>query len=431
MLNSLCDQGYRVTWHKFNMDRGPQAIFPLRRTIRRHLTVINYSYQINTQQLGWAQHANSRSAMSYLSLSNITKTWGDKTALDDISFEVREGDFVALLGPSGCGKSTLLRTLAGLESADSGTIAIQQRDVTALPPSQRKLSMVFQSYALFPHLSVRENLLFGLRARGEDKQHFASRLADISKLMELEPLLDRLPSQLSGGQQQRVALGRAVIAQNKLCLMDEPLSNLDAKLRQSMRREIRALQRKLGLTMLYVTHDQTEAMSMADKIILLNDGRIEQHDTPDNLYNNPASIFAAQFIGAPPMNILPLTLKGDGHHIGNAPLPVLLSDRQETALCLGIRAEEIGLCAPGSGNLTGQIISYEYMGADTLVVCHLPALQEPITVKMPGMQRFSEGSLVGLQWDERAQYLFSSSNGERCHHREHAFQTVTQKYAIQ
>lgn len=242
--------------------------------------------------------------MSYLSLHHIHKAWGSKTALNNISFEVAEGDFIALLGPSGCGKSTMLRTIAGLESADSGAICFQQTDVTALPPSQRKLSMVFQSYALFPHLNVRENLLFGLRARGEDKRHFPARLADVSRLMELEPLLDRLPSQLSGGQQQRVALGRAVIANNKLCLMDEPLSNLDAKLRQSMRREIRAIQKKLGLTMLYVTHDQTEAMSMADKIILLNDGAIEQHDTPDNLYNNPASIFAAQFIGAPPMNII-------------------------------------------------------------------------------------------------------------------------------
>ncbi|WP_261452952.1 ABC transporter ATP-binding protein [Serratia grimesii] len=368
--------------------------------------------------------------MSYLSLNNIKKTWGDKTALDDVSFDVQEGDFVALLGPSGCGKSTLLRTLAGLENADSGMIQIQQRDVTALPPSQRKLSMVFQSYALFPHLSVRENLLFGLRARREDKQHFTARLAEISKLMELEPLLDRLPAQLSGGQQQRVALGRAVIAQNKLCLMDEPLSNLDAKLRQSMRREIRALQRKLGLTMLYVTHDQTEAMSMADKIILLNDGRIEQHDTPDNLYNNPASIFAAQFIGAPPMNIIPLTRKGGGHHIGNAPLPVV-PGHQETALSLGIRAEDIRLCAPGSGNLTGQILSAEYMGADTLAVCHLPAVPGQITVKIPGMQHFTEGSLVGLQWAAAAQYLFSTSSGERCHHLEHAFQTVTYQYAVQ
>jgi sn-glycerol 3-phosphate transport system ATP-binding protein len=367
--------------------------------------------------------------MSYLSLCNIKKNWGDKSALDDVSFDVKEGDFVALLGPSGCGKSTLLRTLAGLESADSGTIEIQQRDVTALPPSQRKLSMVFQSYALFPHLSVRENLLFGLRARGEDKQHFAARLADISKLMELEPLLDRLPAQLSGGQQQRVALGRAVIAQNKLCLMDEPLSNLDAKLRQSMRREIRALQRKLGLTMLYVTHDQTEAMSMADKIILLNDGRIEQHDTPDNLYNNPASIFAAQFIGAPPMNIIPLTRKSEGFHIGNAPLPVVFGS-QEMALSLGIRAEEISLRAPGSGNLTCQVLSYEYMGADTLVVCHQPAVQGQITVKTPGMQHFTEGSLVGLQWAGHAQYLFSSS-GERCHAVEQAFQPVTHQYAVQ
>jgi sn-glycerol 3-phosphate transport system ATP-binding protein len=357
--------------------------------------------------------------MSYLSLHHIRKSWGNKVALNDISFDVEEGDFIALLGPSGCGKSTMLRTIAGLESADSGAIYFQQSDVSALTPSQRKLSMVFQSYALFPHMNVRENLLFGLRARGEDKRHFASRLQDVSKLMELEALLDRLPAQLSGGQQQRVALGRAVIANNKLCLMDEPLSNLDAKLRQSMRREIRAIQKKLGLTMVYVTHDQTEAMSMADKIILLNDGCIEQHDTPDNLYNNPTSIFTAQFIGVPPMNILPLERRGHDHYLATMSLPVVENFHPD-ALSLGLRAEDIQLIAAENASLTAQVISHEYMGADTLIACALAGYKQPLTVKVAGMKRYAEGQYVGLQWATGAQYFFFTADGKRCYQAEQA-----------
>lgn len=367
--------------------------------------------------------------MSYLSLHHIQKSWGNKIALNDISFDVEEGDFIALLGPSGCGKSTMLRAIAGLESVDNGAIYFQQSDVTALSPSERKLSMVFQSYALFPHMSVRENLLFGLRARNEDKRQFAARLGEVSKLMELGHLLDRLPSQLSGGQQQRVALGRAVIANNKLCLMDEPLSNLDAKLRQSMRREIRAIQKKLGLTMLYVTHDQTEAMSMADKIILLNDGRIEQHDTPDNLYNNPTSIFAAQFIGAPPMNILPLEHRGAGHFLANMPVPVV-DNIDEEGLSLGLRAEDIQLVSPEHASLNGQVVSVEYMGADTLVACALTGCQELLTVKVAGMKRFAEGQVVGLQWGTGAQYFFFTAGGRRCYHAEQSCLPLDQRVAV-
>jgi sn-glycerol 3-phosphate transport system ATP-binding protein len=367
--------------------------------------------------------------MSYLSLHHIRKSWGNKVALNDISFDVEEGDFIALLGPSGCGKSTMLRTIAGLESADSGAIYFQHTDVTALTPSQRKLSMVFQSYALFPHMNVRENLLFGLRARGEDKRHFASRLQEVSKLMELEPLLDRLPAQLSGGQQQRVALGRAVIANNKLCLMDEPLSNLDAKLRQSMRREIRAIQKKLGLTMVYVTHDQTEAMSMADKIILLNDGCIEQHDTPDNLYNNPTSIFTAQFIGAPPMNILPLERRGHHHYLATMSVPVVEYFHQD-AISLGLRAEDIQLIAAENASLTAQVISHEYMGADTLIACALAGYAQPLTVKVAGMKRYAEGHSVGLQWATGAQYFFFTADGKRCYQAEQACQPSDNRVAV-
>ena len=247
--------------------------------------------------------------------------------------------------------------------------------------------------------------------------------------MGLDTLLDRLPAQLSGGQQQRVALGRAVIANNNLCLMDEPLSNLDAKLRQSMRREIRALQKKLALTMLYVTHDQTEAMSMADSIILLNDGHIEQQGSPNDLYNNPATIFAAQFIGAPPMNILPLHAKGDQHYLSHLQAPVV-EGCDEVALSLGLRAEDIQLISAENAALTARVISYEYMGSDTLLACQLAGLSDLVTVKVPGMQRYDEGSQVGLQWSAARQYLFSSISGKRCASAEQQMFSSQKKYAV-
>ena len=211
--------------------------------------------------------------MSYLSLHHIQKSWGNKVALNDISFDVEEGDFIALLGPSGCGKSTMLRTIAGLESADSGTIYFRQEDVTALSPSQRKLSMVFQSYALFPHMSVRENLLFGLRARGEDKRHFAARLAEVGKLMELDQLLDRLPSQLSGGQQQRVAIARSLINNPSILLADEPTGNLDSTTSKEVLHMFKDLNRQQGITVILVTHDPKIA-AFTDRAINMADGLI-------------------------------------------------------------------------------------------------------------------------------------------------------------
>ena len=236
--------------------------------------------------------------MSAISLRGVSKAWGATRAVDGLSFEAPAGRFVVLLGPSGCGKSTTLRLIAGLEEVSGGQIFIGDADVTALPPARRGIAMVFQSYALFPHLSVAENIVFGLKVRGVGQEDRARRLARVAELLGLERLLERKPSQLSGGQQQRVALGRAIIAEAPVCLMDEPLSNLDAQLRHEMRREIRLLQRKLGITMVYVTHDQVEAMTMADRIVVLRDGRIEQVGSPLELYDNPANVFVAEFIGA-------------------------------------------------------------------------------------------------------------------------------------
>ncbi len=261
--------------------------------------------------------------MQAISLDRVSKHWGAARAVDDVSFEVEAGSLVVLLGPSGCGKSTTLRLIAGLERVDSGRVSIGGSDVTAAPPSKRRIAMVFQSYALFPHLTVAENIQFGLAVRRVAKAEQAERLARVAGLLGLSALLHRKPSQLSGGQQQRVALGRAIIAEQPVCLMDEPLSNLDAQLRQEMRNEIRALQQSLGMTMVYVTHDQAEAMSMADRVILMREGRIEQDATPSDLYERPATLFAARFIGTPPMNILPLADGPGGAVVAGSAGPAL------------------------------------------------------------------------------------------------------------
>ncbi len=284
--------------------------------------------------------------MSAIAAENVSKHWttaeGEVRAVDGLSFAFDAGTLNVLLGPSGCGKSTTLRLIAGLEEADGGRILIDGRDVTNLPPSQRNIAMVFQSYALFPHLSVAENIVFGLKVRKVAATEVSRRLARTADLLGLSTLLDRKPSQLSGGQQQRVALGRAIIAEAPVCLMDEPLSNLDAQLRQDMRAEIRHLQRQLGITMVYVTHDQVEAMSMADRVVLLNRGRIEQNGTPAELYERPANTFVARFIGTPPMNLLPLEAGPDGAVVAGTLGPAVAPSRC-AGLTLGVRPEHIAL----------------------------------------------------------------------------------------
>jgi len=327
--------------------------------------------------------------MSALRLERVSKHWGPSKAVDDASFATASGRLVVLLGPSGCGKSTTLRMNAGLDVPTAGRVWIGERDVTALAPARRRISMVFQSYALFPHLDVRENILFGVKVRGDPAAEHDRRLARVADLLGLTPLLGRKPSQLSGGQQQRVALGRAIIAETPICLMDEPLSNLDAQLRQEMRREIRALQQKLGITMVYVTHDQTEAMSMADQVVLLNAGRIEQDAAPADLYARPATIFAARFIGTPPMNVI--AAPGDAD------------------LRLGIRPEHVRLT--DNGRVRAVVQSAEYLGADTIVSCALGA--DSIAAKVPGRRELSPGSAVGLDWSAGDCHFFDAVNGMR------------------
>jgi sn-glycerol 3-phosphate transport system ATP-binding protein len=324
--------------------------------------------------------------VSEIRLEKIARHWGAARALDGISFDVEAGSFVVLLGPSGCGKSTTLRIIAGLDAPTSGRVLIGGRDVTALPPAQRGIAMVFQSYALFPHLTVAENIVFGLRVRRVPDR--VQRLARAAEMLGLATLLDRKPSQLSGGQQQRVALARAIVAEAPVCLMDEPLSNLDAQLRGEMRREIRALQRRLGITMVYVTHDQTEAMTMADRVVLLRGGRIEQVGTPEDLYARPATAFTASFIGAPPMNLV----KREGQ-------------------VLGVRPEDMRLAADSASRLSGRVESVEYLGADSLVA--ISSHEASILVRVPGRATSRAGDTVHVSWDPAHEHRFDASTGGR------------------
>ena len=329
--------------------------------------------------------------MSAISVEHLSRWWGETRAVDDVSFEAAAGRLLVLLGPSGCGKSTTLRLIAGLEVATRGRVTIGGVDVTHLPPAERRLSMVFQSYALFPHLSVAENIVFGLRVRRVPAAERRARLARVADLLGLGALLDRRPSQLSGGQQQRVALCRARISETPVCLMDEPLSNLDAQLRLEMRREIRAIQQRLGVTMVYVTHDQTEAMTMADQVILLRAGRVEQDAVPEVLYARPATAFTARFIGTPPMNVL------------------ACADR---SVLLGVRPEDVRLAAADEpGAVAAVVQSMEYLGADSILTGAVGA--QGLAARVEGRLALAPGPTVYLAWRRAAVHLFDAETGRR------------------
>jgi sn-glycerol 3-phosphate transport system ATP-binding protein len=345
--------------------------------------------------------------MSSIRLIHVSKVWGTTRAVDGVTLTADAGRLLVLLGPSGCGKSTTLRLIAGLETVTSGRIWIGETDVTELPPAARRLSMVFQSYALFPHLSVRENIVFGLRVRHVPAAERERRLARVAALLGIGPLLERKPGQLSGGQQQRVALGRAIVAETPVCLMDEPLSNLDAQLRHDMRREIRTLQQTLGITMVYVTHDQVEAMSMADRVVLLRGGRIEQDAAPDTLYARPATVFAARFIGTPPMNVLRLADGAGGATIRGTDAPRLFACAGEHRL-LGLRPEDIRISDTG---VPAHLVDGEYLGADTILTCTVG--DETIAVRAPGRVSIEPGAKIRLDWDAASMHVFDATTGRR------------------
>ena len=319
--------------------------------------------------------------MAAIRLAAVRKEFGSVTAVDDVDLEIGDGEFLVLVGPSGCGKSTLLRMIAGLEDASAGEIWIGDRDVTELAPRSRDIAMVFQSYALYPHMSVRQNIGYGLKARRTPKPEIARRVDEVAGLLGLAPLLDRRPAQLSGGQRQRVAMGRAIVRQPQAFLLDEPLSNLDAKLRVGMRASLAQLHQRLGVTTVYVTHDQTEAMTLGQRVAVMRDGRILQCDRPQVLYAEPRNLFIAAFIGSPAMNLVEATVEDGGVRFGGHRIPLAEVPGLDRVV-LGIRPEtfEDAAFAPGLPTVHVRVEVLEELGSDAHVFFHVDAA--PITAEI-------------------------------------------------
>ncbi|MSU91286.1 sn-glycerol-3-phosphate ABC transporter ATP-binding protein UgpC [Rhodobacteraceae bacterium 2CG4] len=331
--------------------------------------------------------------MGAIKLQNVEKWYGDVQVIKGIELEIRNGEFVVFVGPSGCGKSTLLRMIGGLEEISRGELLIDGREVTSEPPSKRGLTMVFQSYALYPHMSVGDNMGFSLKTAGAPKAEIEQKVNEAARILKLEPFLDRRPKALSGGQRQRVAIGRSIVRDPTAFLFDEPLSNLDAALRVEMRYEIAKLHQNLDATMIYVTHDQIEAMTLADRIVVLDAGHIAQVGSPRELYETPANLFVAQFIGSPKMNILPCrTADGQFTPEGGRPAPF---DRSRPAVGVGIRPEHIVIGAAGEGGADGTVDVLEYLGSDTFVIVDGGPLGQ-ITVRAESDCPHRPGDRIGL-----------------------------------
>ncbi|MEM9523768.1 MAG: sn-glycerol-3-phosphate ABC transporter ATP-binding protein UgpC [Pseudomonadota bacterium] len=341
--------------------------------------------------------------MGSIELKAVEKWYGDLQVIKGVDLDILDGEFIIFVGPSGCGKSTLLRMIGGLEETSRGVIVLDGNDVTDQPPSKRGLSMVFQSYALYPHMSVRDNMGFSLKTAGAPKSEIEAKVNNAARVLKLEPLLDRLPRDMSGGQRQRVAIGRSIVRAPTAFLFDEPLSNLDAALRVEMRLEIAKLHRSLGTTMIYVTHDQVEAMTLADRIVVLEAGRIAQVGTPKELYDSPRNVFVAQFIGSPKMNLMPCGRSGDGYTLEGGRGGAYTRDGTPTRL--GIRPEHITLGEVGSGNCDGEIEVAEYLGADSFVFVNCGPLGV-INVRADGNLHYEVGQNVGLSFETERLHFF-------------------------
>lgn len=355
-------------------------------------------------------------AMNGVELCNVTKAYAGLTVMENINLEIADGDFLVLLGPSGCGKSTLLNMIAGLEPATGGAIHINGRDVTDLEPDERDIAMVFQSYALYPTMSVRKNIGFGLKMRGMPKDEIEQKVAEVGDLLQIGPLLDRKPSQLSGGQQQRVAIGRALVREPSVFLFDEPLSNLDAKLRADMRIELKRLHERLGRTIVYVTHDQIEAMTLATRVVVLDRGAVQQADTPENVYRRPANRFVASFVGAPTMNFIDGKLMQSGDDIvfdsgaGALPLvdvPVGARDLIGRSLTLGARPEHLLFDPAG---IASRVLLAEPTGPDQYV--RLAVAGSELTARSGPEQPFKSGTDARILIDGARMSLFEPQNGQ-------------------
>jgi multiple sugar transport system ATP-binding protein len=356
--------------------------------------------------------------MAAVAFKNILKAYGKVKVIHGISFDIHDGEFVVLVGPSGCGKSTLLRMLAGLEEISGGEILIDDRVVNDLESKDRDIAMVFQSYALYPHMTVRENMAFSLKLRKAEAGRIAERVAHAAKILNLDALLERYPKELSGGQRQRVAMGRAIVRDPKVFLFDEPLSNLDAKLRVAMRAEIKALHQRLKTTTVYVTHDQIEAMTMADRIVVMHDGIVEQIGTPLELYDRPGNLFVAQFIGSPAMNVLPGVLQTEGGHAAVSalgalwPVAGLVAGSHGQPVHYGIRPGDLTLAAAG---VPAQVVVVEPTGAETELLLQVgsgSATQQLVLV-LHGRTAARPGDTVHLAIDGEKAHVFDGSSGQR------------------
>ena len=352
--------------------------------------------------------------MAAVKLRNVQKQFGETKILHGIDLDIADGEFVVFVGPSGCGKSTLLRSIAGLEDITGGELQIDSVRVNELPPVKRGISMVFQSYALYPHMSVFENMAFGLKLAGMSRSEYSPFVMRVAKTLQLEHLLERKPSALSGGQRQRVAIGRAIVQKPKVFLFDEPLSNLDAALRVQMRIEIARLHRELGATMIYVTHDQVEAMTLADRIVVLKDGRVEQVGTPIGLYHEPANLFVAGFLGSPAMNCLPgkiSRIDADGVevelHNGNKvrvsadPAGAAAGD----IVTLGVRPEHFMLAAEGVG-ISAPALALEQLGDSSVLYLQAPNSDGTLSARLPALTKISVGQVCQLEFNPDHGYLF-------------------------
>jgi ABC-type sugar transport system ATPase subunit len=347
--------------------------------------------------------------MSILSIKNLHKSFGTTEVLKGISFEVDQGDFISLLGPSGCGKSTLLRCIAGLEGISSGDIEIDGQSLAGVPPAKRNLAMVFQSYALYPHLNVRNNMAFGLKLQGMSRGEIDRRVQQAAAILHIDQLLARKPKQLSGGQRQRVAIGRAIVRDPRIFLFDEPLSNLDAALRSQMRHELTRLHRQLGRTMIFVTHDQVEAMTLSNKVVVLNGGIVEQAGQPLDLYHYPANRFVARFIGTPQMNVLParrLARQGGSVGLEICGESVLVPDFAGEAAEAGIRPEDLRLATAGCG-ISATIKTIERLGPESIVITEAAGGQEIVT-RAEGTVELAEGSRVTLKPNADKIHVFNA-----------------------
>ena len=360
--------------------------------------------------------------MADVEIRAVHKSYGDTEVIHGVSVDIRDGEFVVIVGPSGCGKSTLLRMIAGLEAITSGEIAIDGRIVNEVEPKDRDIAMVFQNYALYPHMTVAQNMSFGLRLRRLSKRDVAARLQRAAEILQLGEFMDRKPRQLSGGQRQRVAMGRAIVRDPAVFLFDEPLSNLDAKLRVQMRLEIKKLHRELKATSVYVTHDQVEAMTMADKLIVMNSGVAEQVGAPLDIYEYPASAYVAGFIGSPAMNFLACEVTGNGRAVRlNGSGELMLNGNGAAGggvATAGIRPEHIALCGGGEADLHVTATMVEPLGADTLVHGALTheetgAANSDLTVRLPGIVRVQAGEQLPLRIDRERIHLFDVDRGTR------------------